>query len=162
MAETAIVNASPLICLSRAGLIDLLRQAAETVMVPMSVAREVLARGPTDITAGVLARTPWLAQVDDPEIPPSILGWDLGRGESAVLAWALAHPGARAIIDDLHGRRCAESIGIPLRGTVGLVLRARRSGIVHSARDAFEKLRAGGMFLSDRIVLDVLREVGEL
>jgi predicted nucleic acid-binding protein len=162
MAETAIVNASPLICLSRAGLSDLLCQAAEAVMVPVSVAREVLARGPTDITAGLLAKTPWLVQVDDPEIPPSILGWDLGKGESAVLAWALAHPGARAVIDDLHGRRCAEAFGISLRGTVGLVLRARRACIIASARDAFEKLRAGGMYLSDRIVLDVLREVGEL
>jgi hypothetical protein len=34
--------------------------------------------------------------------------------------------------------------------------------MIASARDAFEKLRAGGMYLSDRIVLDVLREVGEL
>jgi predicted nucleic acid-binding protein len=162
MAETAVVNASPLICLSRAGLSDLLRQAAGTVMVPMSVAREVLARGPADVTAGLLAKTPWLVQVEDAEIPPSILGWDLGRGESAVLAWALAHPGARAIIDDLHGRRCAEALDIRLRGTVGLVLRARRAGMIASARDTFERLRAGGMFLSDRIVLDVLKEVGEL
>jgi len=162
MAETAIVNASPLICLSRAGLSDLLRQATETVMVPTSVAMEVLARGPSDVTAGLLAKAPWLVQVDDPEIPPSILGWDLGRGESTVLAWALVHPGALAIIDDLHGRRCAEALGIRLRGTVGLVLRARKAGLIASARDAFERLRAGGMFLSDRIVLDVLREVGEL
>jgi len=162
MSERAIVNASPLICLSRAGLSDLLRQAAETVMVPTSVAREVLARGPDDVTAGMLAKTPWLVQVDDPEIPSSILGWDLGRGESTVLAWALAHSGARAIIDDLHGRRCAEALGIRLRGTVGLVLRARKARLIASARDAFERLRAGGMFLSDRIVLDVLREVGEL
>ena len=124
--------------------------------------QEVLARGPSDVTAGVLAKTPWLVQVDDPELPPSILGWNLGTGESTVLAWALSHPGARAIIDDLHGRRCAEAIGIPLRGTVGLVLRARRAGMIASARDAFQRLRAGGMYLSDRIVLDVLREVGEL
>ncbi|MGD0839303.1 MAG: DUF3368 domain-containing protein [Polyangia bacterium] len=67
-----------------------------------------------------------------------------------MLAWALAHPGARAIIDDLHGRRCGEALGIPLRGTVGLVLRARRSRKIASARDAFERLRAGGMYLSDR------------
>ena len=162
MAEAAIVNASPLICLSRAGLPDLLRQAAETIKVPRAVAREILARGPSDVTAGVLAKTPWLMQVDDPEIPPSILGWDLGGGESTVLALALAHPRTCAIIDDLHGRRCAESLGIPLRGTVGLVLRARRAGIIVSARDAFERLRAGGMYLSDRIVLDVLRELGEV
>jgi predicted nucleic acid-binding protein len=161
MAETVVVNASPLICLSRAGLSDLLRQEAESVMVPAAVAREILARGPADVTAGLLAKSPCLVQIDDPEVPPSILGWDLGRGESTVLAWALAHPGMRAVIDDLHGRRCAEALGISLRGTVGLVLRARRARMIASARDAFERLRAGGMYLSDRIVLDVLREVGE-
>ena len=125
MVETAVVNASPLICLSRAGLADLLRQAAQTIVVPAAVAREILARGPRDLTAASLASSTWLKQVEDPAVPPGILAWDLGDGESSVLAWALAHSGARAVIDDLEGRRCAESLGIPLRGTVGLVLRGR-------------------------------------
>ncbi|MBN1605164.1 MAG: DUF3368 domain-containing protein, partial [Polyangiaceae bacterium] len=148
-------------CLCRAGLSDLLRQAAEVVVVPASVAREILARGSRDQTAGVLTHSPWLEQIEDPVIPPSILAWDLGSGESAVLAWALAHPGARAVIDDLQGRRCAESLGISLRGTLGLVLRARRTGVIESAREALDRLRAGGMYLSDRIVSEVLAEVGE-
>ncbi|HJX64782.1 MAG TPA: DUF3368 domain-containing protein [Polyangia bacterium] len=161
MAEIAVVNASPLICLSRAGLADLLRQAAQTIVVPAAVAREILARGPHDVTTATLASSTWLKQVDDPAIPPGILAWDLGDGESSVLAWALAHPGTRAVIDDLEGRRCAESLGIPLRGTVGLVLRARRTGLIDSARDALERLRQGGMYLSDRICAEVLKEVGE-
>lgn len=161
MAEIAVVNASPLICLSRAGLTDLLRQAAQTIVVPAAVAREILARGPHDVTTATLASSTWLKQVDDPAIPPGILAWDLGDGESSVLAWALAHPGTRAVIDDLEGRRCAESLGIPLRGTVGLVLRARRTGLIDSARDALERLRQGGMYLSDRICAEVLKEVGE-
>jgi predicted nucleic acid-binding protein len=161
MADTAVVNASPLICLSRAGLGDLLRQAAATVMVPASVAREILVRGPRDAAADMLTNTPWLKQVDDPTIPPSILAWDLGSGESTGLAWALAHAGAHAVIDDLQGRRCAESLGIPLRGTVGLVLRARRTGAIASVRHALDRLRAGGMYLSDRIIAEVLREAGE-
>ena len=99
--------------------------------------------------------------MENPVVPPGILTWDLGDGESSVLAWALAHPGTRAIIDDLEGRRCAESLGIPLRGTVGLVLRARHAGLIDSARDALERLRRGGMYLSDRICAEVLREVGE-
>ena len=37
----------------------------------------------------------------------SDLSWDFGAGESAVLAWCLAHPGSEAIIDDLSARRCA-------------------------------------------------------
>jgi predicted nucleic acid-binding protein len=161
MVETAVVNASPLICLSRAGLADLLRQAAQTIVVPTAVAREILARGPRDVTAAALASSTWLTQVEDLAIPPGILAWDLGDGESSVLAWALAHPGTRAVIDDLEGRRCAESLGIPLRGTVGLVLRARRAGLIESARDALERLRRGGMYLSDQICAKVLKEVGE-
>jgi len=134
MVETAVVNASPLICLSRAGLADLLRQSAQTIVVPAAVAREILARGPRDLTAATLASSTWLKQVEDPAVPPGILAWDLGDGESSVLAWALAHSGARAVIDDLEARRCAESLGIPLRGTVGLILRARRAGLIDSAR----------------------------
>jgi hypothetical protein len=56
----------------------------------------------------------------------------------------------------------AEAFDVPWRGTVGLVLPVRRSRMSASARDAFEKLRAGGMLLSDWIVLDVLGEVGGL
>lgn len=161
MADAAVVNSSPLICLSRAGLVHLLRQAASTIVVPAAVAREIRARGPHDVTAATLTRCDWLEQADPIPIPPAVLAWDLGDGESSVIAWALAHPGARAIIDDLQGRRCAESIGVPLRGTVGLVLRARRAGLIDSARDALERLRQAGMYLSDRICSEVLKEVGE-
>jgi predicted nucleic acid-binding protein len=120
-----------------------------------------MARGPHDVTANALATSTWMKQMDDIGVPPNVLAWDLGDGESSVLAWALSQPGTVAIIDDLQGRRCAEALGIPLRGTVGLVLRARRNGLIDSTRDALERLRRGGMFLSERLCADVLKEVGE-
>jgi predicted nucleic acid-binding protein len=161
MSELAVVNASPLICLTRAGLGHLLQTAGETVVVPFSVSREILARGMHDVTAAFIAGTSWLNQVEDPVIPNGILAWDLGAGESAVLGWAIEHPGARAVIDDLQGRRCAEAHGIALRGTVGLILRARKLDVIPSARDALNRVRQAGLFLSDRICSDVLKEVGE-
>lgn len=78
-----------------------------------------------------------------------------------MLAWALGHPGVRAIIDDLQGRRCAEAHGIPLRGTVGLILRARQSSLIPSAREALERVRQAGLYISDQVCSDVLKEVGE-
>ena len=60
VAESAVVNASPLIFLSRAGLTDLLQLISAEVIVPESVATEIEARGKRDPTAHALADTSWL------------------------------------------------------------------------------------------------------
>ena len=161
MSETAVVNASPLIYLARTQFLHLLQLAAPEVFIPRAVAAEVSARGSSDPAARALAETPWLRQVEAASIPDEVLGWDLGPGESSVIAWALAHPDCLAIIDDLEGRRCAETLGIRLRGTLGLVLRARRQNVVAEARPVLVALRAAGMYLSDRIVNTALAELGE-
>ena len=111
MPERAVVNASPVIFLAKAGMIHSLQQAAPHILVPAAVAQEISRRGRGDITARTLAGTSWLATVEVPAIPPLIQAWDLGPGESAVLAYAHAHPGVVAIIDDGAGWRCAETLG---------------------------------------------------
>lgn len=94
-------------------------------------------------------------------VPPEVAAWRLDAGEEAVLAWAYAHPGCDAIIDDLAGRRCANALGIPLRGTLGLVLLATQCGHIQAARPVLEQLREAGMYLSDRVLEQALREIGE-
>lgn len=161
MADAAVVNASPLIFLSKAGLIDLLRVVSPQVMVPESVAIEIGRRGSDDVTAKAMADTPWLISVPVTTIPPLIQSWDLGAGESAVLAYALQNPGMVAIIDDGSGRRCAEVLGVPLCGTFGLVLLAKRRGVIPSARPVVATLKQHGMFLSERTIDQALTLVGE-
>jgi predicted nucleic acid-binding protein len=161
MSRTAVVNASPLIFLARTNFLYLLQLAAPEVLVPRAVAAEVEARGLSDPVARALAETPWLRQIETPSLSGEVLAWDLGRGESAVISWALAHPGCLAVIDDLEGRRCAETFGIRLRGTLGLVLRARRQNVIAEARPILQALRTAGMYLSDRIVNTALAEIGE-
>jgi hypothetical protein len=46
----------------------------------------------------------WIVSVEDPQISQLIQAWDLGQGESAVLAWAYTRSGAEAIINDLAAR----------------------------------------------------------
>lgn len=161
MADAAVVNASPLIFLSKAGLIDLLRVVSPRVMVPEQVAMEIGRRGSDDVTAKVLADTPWLIPVPVATIQPLIQSWDLGAGESAVLAHALQNPGMIAIIDDGAGRRCAEVLGVPLSGTLGLVLLAKQRGMIPSARQVVATLKQHGMFLSEKTIDQALAFVGE-
>jgi len=161
VADAAVVNASPLIFLSKAGLIDLLRVVSPQVMVPEPVAMEISRRGSDDVTAKALADTPWLISVPVTTIQPLIQSWDLGAGESAVLAYALQNPGMIAIIDDGTGRRCAEVLGVPLSGTLGLVLLAKQRGMIPSARQVVATLKQHGMFLSEKTIDQALVLVGE-
>lgn len=156
-----VVNASPLIYLSHAGLIDLLQAENPTVVVPRTVSEEIHRRGPQDPTARILTKTPWIHEADPVPPSPAVLIWRLGPGETSVLSWSLAHPGSVAIVDDLAARRCAEVLGIPLIGTLGLVLKAKRKGLLTSARPATEKLLAAGMYLSSKILAQALALVGE-
>ena len=156
-----VVNTSPLIHLAEANLLHLLRDAAPIIWVPEPVAREIRAYGESDPTARALAMQPWLAVQPVTMLPAEILVWDLGAGESAVLALARAFPGSTAVIDDLAGRRCAEALNMPLRGTVGLVLAAKQAGRIAAARPVLERLRDSGMYLADAVLNRALSRVGE-
>ena len=147
--------------LVREGLLEILRLGATDVMVPEPVITEIQGHGPDDPTVEAIGRVDWLTIAPAPVIPPPVSAWDLGPGESAVLALAMAEPGTRAVIDDLEARRCARTLAIPLIGTLGLVILARQEGWISAARPVVERLRASGMYLSDRIIDEALERVGE-
>jgi predicted nucleic acid-binding protein len=124
MADALVVNASPLIFLAAARRLDLLGSDGAPVSVPRSVAIEVRRYGPDDPAARALREVPWLKVVEDGPLVPSILAWDLGPGESSVIACALARAGSIAVLDDLGGRRCARAHRLRVKGTLGLVIDA--------------------------------------
>ncbi len=161
MAEACVVNASPLIFLARGGHFGLLRIFEGPVYVPHAVTEEISRRGSADPTARALATNDWIEEIADGPIPSAVHAWALGPGESSVIAEALRRPGVRAVIDDLAGRKCAISLGVRLAGTLGIVLLARRRGVIPAARPVMEDLVVAGMFLSRTVLDRALASVGE-
>lgn len=161
MAERPAINASPLILLTKAGLLDLLQSVSQEVVVPAAVAIEIQQYGVKDVTAQAIALTDWLIVVETPPVSELIQSWDLGPGESAVLTWGDVHPNTEVIVDDLAARRCAVALGIPVRGTLGLVLTAKQRGTIGAARPILEQMRDSGMYLSERVMNQALALVGE-
>ncbi|GGA36778.1 DUF3368 domain-containing protein [Okeania sp. KiyG1] len=161
MAEFPAVNTSPLIFLTQANLLDFLQILSPKIIVPQAVATEIQAYGNTDVTAQMLVQTDWLVVTKTPTIPAVIQSWDLGVGESEVLSWGYHHPNTEVIIDDLGARCCAQALEIPVRGTLGLVLTAKQRGVISEARPVLEQLRLSRMYLSERLMNQVLMSVGE-
>ena len=105
-----VVNASPLILLCKAGHIRLLEKLGRRVFVPRAVVNEVSAY-PEDEAGRLVQSFSWLKQVDV-AIPDSIKAWDLGAGESEVIAYALQCGGVRPLLDDAEGKSCALAHGL--------------------------------------------------
>jgi predicted nucleic acid-binding protein len=84
VAETWIVNASPLISLDRAGAIHLLAQVGREIVIPSAVITEV-GRGAKPLTTAQLGPHKIVAVA---AIHPLVAAWDLGFGESEVLSLA--------------------------------------------------------------------------
>jgi predicted nucleic acid-binding protein len=161
VAEPPVCNTSPLIFLSRIDRLPLLRVLGDKVLVPRAVLEEIGSRGAEDPTVRAVRAESWLRAEPTPVISAELESLDLGLGETAALAIAMSRRGAMVVIDDLLGRQAAEHFGIPVIGTMGVVVRAKRIGRIPSAREVLDDLVRGGMYLSRRILDQALAEIGE-
>ena len=160
MAETWAANASPVIVLAKAGHLDLVGKLCDVILLPDAVAEEILA-GPPDDPARQAVSAGWGRRAGATAYPSWLVEWGLGPGETAVLAVALEHAPCTAVLDDAAARAAARTIGVPLLGTLGLLVRARLRGLIPSAADALRDVREAGLYLDDATIDDTLRRIGE-
>jgi predicted nucleic acid-binding protein len=156
-----IVNSSPLILLTKVRHLDLLKLGAMDIIVPDVVIAEIQAKGPHDSTVQTIGRANWLTVGSTPPTPEPVRKCKIDPGESAVLSLAHGDPACEVVLDDMAGRRCAARLNIPCVGTLGLVLTAKRLGVISAAKPVVVQLRLAGLYLDDRFVDEVLRREGE-
>lgn len=161
MPSVFVADASPLILLAGIGQLGLLGCLTEGVLVPEAVDREVRSGADAAFLARLAEAAAWLRLVPDMTLPASVVRWNLGDGESQVLAYGVARPECELVLDDRAGRRCAKSLGLPVTGTLGIVLRSRRAGHIPAARPVLDALLAIGFYLSPEAQDLALAEVGE-
>ncbi len=161
MPDPAIVNASPLILLGKAGRLDLLRALGRDLLVPDAVLDELQAKGSDDPVAQSVESATWLCVVSVTVTPGSVVAWRLGAGESAVVACALQFSDSLVVLDDREGRRCAASHGIAMIGTIGVVLLAKDVGTIPLVAPVLDELVTAGMRASDALLARALQLAGE-
>jgi predicted nucleic acid-binding protein len=149
------------ILLAKVGLLDVLQHLGAPVVIPKPAALEIQRGSPSDPAVQALANANWLVTVDPGPIPQTVLAQNLGPGESAVIAYALANPGSGVLLDDQGARSVAAALAIPHQGTLALVVLAKTRGLITAARPVVDQLRQQGMYLSDQVANQALSQVGE-
>lgn len=146
-----VLDASPLITLGKVSQIALIRRMTSDLVIPEGVVGEV-DQGPADDQAKKWIHEGGACLVRrSTEIPPLIRSWDLGLGETEVISWAFLNPAYEAILDDRAARNCASSLGIRVRGTIGIILLAKKDGVLPLIKPLLTQLIDSGSRISPEL-----------
>ena len=159
--ERIVIDASPLIILFNSQLADLFPQLFSEIIVPRAVWDEVVSGSTTDVASQQLPLTSWVRVIEVSAISTVIAAWSLGLGESEVLTFAWENYGYRVMVDDAAARRCARILGMGTLGTGGMLVLAKRRGLISSVSSCIELVRDAGLWISDEVVSLLKQEAGE-
>lgn len=150
-----VSNSGPLIALERIERLDILALVYGEVVVPPAVYSEVLRDDRPGATALEYAKWLQVGEVGDHSTVDRLRFWlDAGESAAIVLAQQL---GAMLLIDERRGRSIATALGIPVTGTVGTLIAAKRRGLIPSVTPLLDALIAHGVRLSPRLYREAQR-----
>jgi predicted nucleic acid-binding protein len=158
--KIVIADAGPLIAFARIHRLGLLPQIFDHVFVTDVVFAECAGRA--DFPESPLIRE--AVDKKQLELCPapdfSAYAKKIDADEASAIAVAIEY-GCGVLMDDKAGRRMATNADVPVIGTVGVLVLAKRKGIVPLVMPLLEALSASGYFLSEEIIAAALTASGE-
>lgn len=149
MKEPVVTDSTCLVGLERIGRLDLLPVLFEPILSPPEVHREF----------GISLS--WLSvEAPTDQVLVAALKILVDDGEAEAIALACER-GWRIILDDRQARFVARRLGVSTIGTVGILVKAKRSGIIPSLKTLLSELEANGFYLNDVLKEEALRLAGE-
>ena len=156
-----VADASPLILLAKLRRLSLLTALTEQVWVPAAVWNEIVAHGEgRPEVAEIVTLFASAIRDADPDLQAAF-ALQVDAGEAAALALAAKNRHALLLIDDRRGRRLAAASGLRHLGTLGLLLRAKRHGLIVAIAPELAALRQHGLFVDEHLVREVLKAANE-
>jgi len=129
----AVTNAGPLIALGKLGLIQLLSQLFDPILVPTPVYQEVVTRGlelgqadAYTVQMAVARRELVVVSVEIAEASTAGIEPSLHRGERAAIQVAKQEEAVWVLLDDELAREQAQKLGLRVKGTLGVIIEAYR------------------------------------
>ena len=122
-------DATPVIAFSKIGKLKLLQQIVGEIIIPEEVSRKLFAYKKADVHT--IKNSKWIkvekvASRNDVEL----LLTALDRGEAEVLVLSKERKADLVFIDELSARKVALMMGLSIIGTVGLLIHAKKRGLL--------------------------------
>jgi hypothetical protein len=139
----------------------LLPLLARRIIVPPAVWNEVVNPAMSAPGAREVADCKWFEIVtpDPSTVAPLLIL--LGPGEAEAIALAQRERSAVLLLDDLRARKIAARLNLRRMGTIALLGRAKREGLVAKLQPLLERLVNSGIHIRRDLVDAALKEAGE-
>ena len=156
-----IADSGPLLGLALVDGVDFLQRLYKAVLVPQAVVDEITSQGEYRPASDLFERSNWIhifkVKLPEPELMPVFLG----RGEVEVIRLGIEHADSLLLIDDYRARRTAEALGLQCIGAAGVLVRAKKMGLVALVRPLLLTMRQKGYYISESIVQAACRHANE-
>lgn len=143
-----IPDTSCLILLRKIGALNLLDQLYDEVLITETVLREF--KEPVSIPYK-------LAKIENTDFF-KLLSLQLDPGEASVICMASDQQDFLMILDDLKGRKVANTLGLNFTGTLGVLVKAKRNGLIEKLEPYVERLLQVGIRISSQVLNEVKKD----
>lgn len=157
-----IVNSTPLIVLCGIGRLEILQKMYTEITIPVAVYREVIEKEDS-VQEQLKNAADWIhiQEIKD-HSEKKMYKAKLHDGEVEVMILCQEQSADLAIIDDNAAKKTAKYLGIPVTGTLGVLIKAKQRGVVKEIRPIISDLKARGFYISYQVEKMVLECAGEL
>ena len=154
-----IVNSTPIIGLANIGKLDLLRLVYQKITIPQAVFDELIS---PSVRQQVLKNRDWIQveHIQDAS-QKQMYRAKLHAGEVEVMILAQEKKADLVLLDDNAAKKTAKYLGLPVTGTLGLLLRAKREGYIDAVIPVMDALEKDGFFIRDSVRQMVTEQAGE-
>ncbi len=151
MDKIIISDTSCLIALSNIGLLNILKDLYQEIIITQEVKHEFGENLPEWII---------VLKVNDTGRQTEI-AMKLDMGEASSIALALETENSILIIDEIKGRTVAKTYQIEIIGTIGVLLLANKKGLIKDVMSTILKLVNNGFRLSDKVIEKLIENYGK-
>jgi predicted nucleic acid-binding protein len=160
---TVVSNTTPLIGLASIQKFELLKQLFGEIHIPQAVYNEAVVKGHEEGGAkNEVSEASWIKVVsvkDKLAVKVLLDELDDGEAETIILAEELAADWV--LMDERKGRRKLAELGIQKIGTVGILLKAKKIGLLEEIKPYLFRLRERGFSISQYVIDVVIEQAGE-
>jgi len=151
LSKPIISDTSCFITLSNIGELNLLRLLYKQIVTTTEIAQEFGESLPD-----------WVEVISaSDKTKQELLEMQVDKGEASAIALALESENPFLIIDDNKARKLARNLKLNHTGTIGIIIAAKRKGIIDSIKPILEKIKATNFRISIDLELQALLQANE-